>query len=36
MSLPSSGFGTTDCSARESEGGAGFGALKLVTHVEQS
>ena len=29
MSLPSSGFGTTDCSLGESEGGAGFGALKL-------
>lgn len=29
MSLPSSGLGTTDCRAGESEGGAGFGALKL-------
>jgi len=30
MSLPSSGFGTTDCSPGESEGGAGFGALKML------
>lgn len=30
MSLPSSGLGTTDCRAGESEGGAGFGALKML------
>lgn len=29
MSLPTTGFGTTDCAAGESEGGAGFGALNL-------